>query len=193
MQSIPTRPRSRYLKELVALSAFAGLALLVLIAWSWSLAARSDDVRQANDRIRARIAVYDRQIRGLREIEKEKENLVVRLHLIEALGKHRGEPVEALQVLVSAPRYGVRLDHLRYGQPQSDAASPPGEQLQLLLSGEAPDLRSVHALDEAIRQRIPTATVPGLQLDRHSRAGTDRQVFQLQYGPAGGPAGERSW
>lgn len=104
------RRRQRdFVAGLGAAVVMAGLVALVARLWVSGLI---DDQVARNDLLRAEIAVLDKQIEEILQLEQEKARLVARMEIIETLQKSRPEVVRLFDELVRALPDGVYLSQM---------------------------------------------------------------------------------
>ncbi|MCB1877928.1 MAG: hypothetical protein KDH88_18290 [Chromatiales bacterium] len=187
-QSNPNR-----LKSTAKLAAYALLGLVVVGVWDWSLSARIADLQAANQRFKSAIAEQEGQIREFRHTEEDRAMLLARQQIVATLRANNGEFLQVLNALGNAVNPQVQLRRLRFGLPRSEAEATVDNGLHLQLYGEAPDLQTVAAFDQSLRQRLPQAQVPAMTLDRQNPTEGQNKTFQLDYAFAATNGTQGDW
>lgn len=86
-------------------------ALVTLLARLW-VSGLIDDQVARNDLLRSEIAILDKQIEEILQLEQEKARLVARMEIIETLQKSRPEVVQLFDELVRTLPDGVYLSRM---------------------------------------------------------------------------------
>lgn len=105
--------RRRRQRDFVAgLGGAAVLAALVALLTRLWVAGLIDDQVARNDLLRAEIAILDKQIEEILQLEEEKARLVARMEIIETLQKSRPEVVKLFDEVVRTMPDGVYLSQM---------------------------------------------------------------------------------
>jgi type IV pilus assembly protein PilN len=92
--------------------AFAA-AILVMIAWTFWMGQRIDNQDARNDYLRAQIKQVDTRIAKIKDLEKVRDQLLARKHIIEKLQSNRSQMVHLFDSLVTTIPDSVRLTSVK--------------------------------------------------------------------------------
>ncbi|MCP4043054.1 MAG: hypothetical protein GY731_14050 [Gammaproteobacteria bacterium] len=170
----------RILEEIAGLAGYAILPLFILGVWAWVIDQDGQDFDQANHYLKERIRNYDKQIKEIKYLERDKARLITRAELVQALQARRGKLVTLLNVVGSAVGDDIFLTSLAI-----DGAIPDQEQghsdFRLTLKGTAQDLKAISLLDSTLREGMNILFAPELKLNRTSGVDGDSERFVLVY------------
>ncbi|MEA3639674.1 MAG: PilN domain-containing protein [Lamprobacter sp.] len=162
--------RSRRKRDL-GLIAFAALGAVFLIGvlLKAQLDAMIDAQRARNDYLEEQIAVLNRRIREINELEEKKADLLARMDVIQALQESRPEIVHLLDRLVDAVPAGVFLTQLQQ------------EGGRITLEGRAQSNARVSALMRNIDSSAWIGQPELLLIENKDQTGTGFSHFRLRF------------
>jgi type IV pilus assembly protein PilN len=111
---LPWREELRKQKQREFVISAAGgalVALLIVLLAHFHIDGLIDNQKQRNDYMQQQIAILDKRIGRIRELEKMKADLLARMNVIQELQRSRPESVHLMDELVRTLPDGVYLDH----------------------------------------------------------------------------------
>lgn len=169
---LPWREKARRQRQInLALGFAAGLFAVALLGMAAQLQIQAmiDAQNQRNARLQSEIALLNRRIREISELEKQKESLLARMDVIQQLQESRPEVVHLFDELVEAVPAGVFLTKLAQ-QGRS-----------VVIEGRAQSNARVSALMRNI-ETVPWIGDPVLLLiENKDQTGTGFSHFRLSF------------
>lgn len=162
--------RSRRQRDLGIVAAAAlGSVLLIGVLLKFQIDAMIDAQGARNTYLEGQIAVLNRRIREINELEKQKADLLARMGVIQALQESRPEIVHLLDQLVDAVPAGVFLTKLQQ------------EEGRVTVEGRAQSNARVSALMRNIESAAWIGKPELLLIENKDETGTGFSHFRLRF------------
>lgn len=107
------RRKQRQQEFFVILGAAAMIGLLLFLLVGWQIGNLQDNQDQRNQKLKNEIALLDRRIKKIEELEAKRSRILARKQVIEELQKSRSQIVHLFDELVRTIPDGVRLGDLK--------------------------------------------------------------------------------
>ena len=107
------RRKQRQIEFYVILGGAAVVGLLAFLGWTMHVGNLQENQEEANQMLRNEIAILDRRIKEIEELEAKRDRLLARKNVIEELQKNRSQIVHLFDQLVRTIPEGVRLTALQ--------------------------------------------------------------------------------
>lgn len=156
------------------------LALAVIAAGHWSLAQRLEDLEAARQLVRERIALQDRKLKEINQLDRIREELLIRMQVTRALDAERYQTLTLLNILGDMARDDTRLTRVALQRPETESA-PRQAGRRLLLEGRAADPAALSRLDQALRGGLHNLRSPEMMLDESQAIVEGMPDFRLTY------------